>query len=71
MTGLLGRDSAGTTTLMRIVAGQEFPTTWVIRVLGKVPAENDPVLRRIVFVREEHAYPDFRVRHAIRVASWF
>src|SRR5262249_14028095 len=28
-------------------------------------------LRRIVFVREEQAYPDFRVRHAIQVASWF
>jgi ABC-2 type transport system ATP-binding protein len=25
----------------------------------------------MVFVREEQAYPDFRVGHAIRVASWF
>ena len=71
VTGLLGRNGAGKTTLMRIVTGQEFPTTGAIRVFGQVPAENEAVLRRIVFVREEQSYPDFRVRHAIRVASLF
>jgi ABC-2 type transport system ATP-binding protein len=29
------------------------------------------VLRRLVFVREDQVYPDFKVRHALRVASWF
>ena len=49
----------------------EFPTSGAIRVFGQAQAENDAVLRRMVFVREEQAYPDFRVGHAIRVASWF
>ena len=40
-------------------------------MFGAAPAENDSVLRRMAFVREEQAYPDFRVGHAIRVASWF
>ena len=40
-------------------------------MFGETPAENDAVLRRMVFVREEQAYPDFRVRQVIRVASWF
>ena len=71
VTGLLGRNGAGKTTLMRIVTGQEFPTSGAIRVFGQAPIENDAVLRRMVFVREEQAYPDFRVGHAIRVASWF
>ena len=71
VTGLLGRNGAGKTTLMRIVTGQEFPTRGAIRVFGQAPAENDAVLRRMVFVREEQVYPDFRVGHAIRVASWF
>ena len=62
VTGLLGRNGAGKTTLMRIITGLEFPTAGDLRVFGEVPAENDPVLRRMVFVREEQAYPDLRVR---------
>lgn len=71
VTGLLGRNGAGKTTLMRIIAGQEFPTTGAIQVFGQAPAENDAVLRRMVFVREEQPYPDLRVSQVIRVASWF
>src|ERR1700722_3152225 len=71
VTGLLGRNGAGKTTLMRIITGLEFPTAGDLRVFGEVPAENDPVLRRMVFVREEQAYPDLRVEHVIQVASWF
>jgi ABC-type multidrug transport system ATPase subunit len=71
VTGLLGRNGAGKTTLLRIITGLEFPTTGEVKVFGAAPAENDAVLRRMVFVREEQAYPDFRVGHAIRVASWF
>jgi ABC-2 type transport system ATP-binding protein len=71
VTGLLGRNGAGKTTLLRIITGLEFPTAGEVKVFGAVPAENDAVLRRMVFVREEQAYPDFRVGHAIRAASWF
>jgi ABC-2 type transport system ATP-binding protein len=71
VTGLLGRNGVGKTTLMRIITGQEFPTTGSVRVFGENPAENNEVLRRIIFVREEQSYPDLRVEAAIRVASWF
>jgi len=71
VTGLLGRNGAGKTTLLRIITGLEFPTTGEVKVFGAAPAENDSALRRMAFVREEQAYPDFRVGHAIRVASWF
>ena len=71
VTGLLGRNGAGKTTLMRIITGQEFATSGQIRVFGEDPAENDEVLRRTVFVREEQSYPDLRVETAMTVASWF
>ena len=71
ISGLLGRNGAGKTTLMRIIAAQELPSTGGVRVLGAGPLENDQVLRRMVLVREDQAFPDFEVRHALRVASWF
>ena len=71
VTGLLGRNGAGQTTLMRLITGQEFPTTGTVHVFGERPAENEAVLRRMVFVREEQSYPDLNVAHALEVASWF
>jgi ABC-2 type transport system ATP-binding protein len=71
ITGLLGRNGAGKTTLLRILAGQEFPSAGAARVLGAPPAENEDVLRRLVFVREDQAYPDIKVGQALRAASWF
>jgi ABC-2 type transport system ATP-binding protein len=77
VTGLLGRNGAGKTTLLRILAGQEFASAGGVRVLGACPAENEKVLRRMVFIREDQRYPDygsrpaFQVRHVLRAASWF
>ncbi len=71
ITGLLGRNGAGKTTLLRILAGQEFPSYGAVRVLGSRPVENKDVLRRMVFVREDQAYPDIKVGQALHAASWF
>jgi ABC-2 type transport system ATP-binding protein len=71
ITGLLGRNGAGKTTLLRILAAQEFASAGSIRIFGSTPVENDAILRRMVFVREDQAYPDLRVRHVLRMGSWF
>jgi len=57
ITGLLGRNGAGKTTLLRILADQEFPSSGSVWVLGAQPAENEDVLRRLMFVREDQLLP--------------
>jgi ABC-2 type transport system ATP-binding protein len=71
ITGLLGRNGAGKSTLMRIIANQEFASSGTVRVFGASPVENDAILRRMVLVREDQTFPDFKVQHALRAASWF
>ncbi len=71
ITGLLGRNGAGKSTLLRILANQEFASAGTVRVLGASPVENDAILRRMVLVREDQEFPDFKVGHALRAASWF
>jgi ABC-2 type transport system ATP-binding protein len=71
ITGLLGRNGAGKSTLMRIIAGQEFVSSGSVRVFGAGPMENEEVLRRLVFVREDQAFADLKVGQVLRAASWF
>ena len=71
ITGLLGRNGAGKTTFLRILAGHEFASAGTVTVLGACPVENGKVLRQVVFVREDQSYPDLRVRRAVQTASWF
>jgi ABC-2 type transport system ATP-binding protein len=70
ITGLLGRNGAGKTTFMRIIAGHDFASAGTVSVLGASPVENETVLHQMVFIREDQAYPDFKVRQAVQVASW-
>jgi ABC-2 type transport system ATP-binding protein len=69
ITGLLGRNGAGKTTLMRIIAGHEFTTSGHVTIGGARPLENDSVLRQMVFLREDQAYPDVKAVHMLRAAS--
>lgn len=40
-------------------------------MFGENPVENERVLKRLVLVREDQQFPDFKVRHALSAASWF
>jgi ABC-2 type transport system ATP-binding protein len=82
ITGLLGRNGAGKTTLLRILSGQEFPSSGSVTMLGRSPLENDHLLGRMVFIREDQQYPEYtgrrggwgmqvRVRHALKAAASF
>jgi ABC-2 type transport system ATP-binding protein len=71
ITGLIGRNGAGKTTLLRIIAAQEFATAGTVRVLGSSPVENEAILPNVALVREDQAFPQFRVRHALEAAALF
>ena len=69
LLGLLGRNGAGKTTIMRLLAGHEVPSSGAVRVLSADPFENERVLSQITFVREAQSYPDMRVGEVLRVAA--
>lgn len=68
--GLLGRNGAGKTSLMSIASGQDWPTSGTVTVFGERPHENEQVLPRICFVREDQKYiEDSYARHAFAAAA--
>ena len=68
--GLLGRNGAGKTSLMSIITAQDWPSAGQVKVLGEVPHENEQVLPKICFVREEQRYiDDSLAKHAFRAAA--
>jgi len=70
--GLLGRNGAGKTTIMSIVAGQDRPTSGRVEVFGERPFENESALSRIMFVRDNQRYPDnYKLHHVLRIAPDF
>jgi ABC-2 type transport system ATP-binding protein len=70
ITGLLGRNGAGKTTMMQLLTGHRVPSAGRVRVFGQPPYENDAVLSRLCFVKESQRYPDlFRVCDAVRAAA--
>lgn len=68
--GLLGRNGAGKTTLMSIATAQDWPSSGEVRILGQRPHENEQVLPKICFVREEQRYVDDALaKHAFSAAA--
>ncbi|MEO8907674.1 MAG: ABC transporter ATP-binding protein, partial [Microbacteriaceae bacterium] len=70
--GLLGRNGAGKTTIMSIIAGQDRPSRGRVEVLGRTPFENASVLSQISYVRDNQRYPDdYKLHHVLRIAPDF
>ncbi len=71
ITGLLGRNGAGKTTIMRLLTGHLLPDAGRVEVDGEPPFENAAVLARTCFVREGQRYPDsVTVAQVLRAAGW-
>ncbi|KNC19308.1 multidrug ABC transporter ATPase [Arthrobacter sp. RIT-PI-e] len=70
--GLLGRNGAGKTTMMSLVAGHDRPSRGEVLVHGEEPFENASVLSGISFVRDNQRYPDdYYLQHVLRIAPSF
>jgi len=70
ITGLLGRNGAGKTTMMQLMAGHLVPTSGQVEVFGANPYENESVLARMSLVKENQKYPEyFRVTDALSAAA--
>jgi ABC-2 type transport system ATP-binding protein len=71
VVGLLGRNGAGKTTIMRLLTGHLLPDRGTVEVEGQPPFENAAVLARMCFVREGQRYPDtVTVAQVLRAAAW-
>lgn len=72
ITGLLGRNGAGKTTIMSLISGQDRPTSGEVAVFGHDPFEHAPTLARISYVRDNQRYPDnYLLHHVLRIAPDF
>lgn len=72
IVGLLGRNGAGKTTIMSIIAGQDRPSEGHVEVLGHTPFEHAPTLSQIIYVRDNQRYPDdYKLHHVLRIAPDF
>jgi ABC-2 type transport system ATP-binding protein len=70
--GLLGRNGAGKTTIMRIITAQLFATSGEVKVFGEPPYENSRVLSQISFSKDSQKYPNgYRVLDVLDQATFF
>lgn len=68
--GVLGRNGAGKTTALQIIAGHARPTTGTVEVFGRRPFEDRAAMASTCFIREGQKYPDeFTVAHVLASAA--
>lgn len=56
--GLLGRNGAGKTTALQLIAGHALPSSGSVEVFGREPFEDERAMRSLCFVKEGQCYPE-------------
>lgn len=70
--GLLGRNGAGKTSLLNIVATHNFPTSGQVKIFGEDPLTESEVLKKVCYVRENTVYPfNFKLKSVLDIVSDF
>ncbi|PRX39054.1 ABC transporter ATP-binding protein [Salegentibacter salegens] len=72
ITGLLGKNGAGKTSLLKLVAGMLFPRNGEIEVLGHKPKKRQPgFLEMVYYLPEEFFLPNTSIKNYIKANSGF
>lgn len=56
ITGLWGRNGAGKTTFMKILAGHLRPDQGFVNIMGMSPYNNEEIMQHICYMQEEHPF---------------
>ncbi|WP_311195997.1 ATP-binding cassette domain-containing protein [Antarcticibacterium sp. 1MA-6-2] len=72
ITGLLGKNGAGKTSLLKLIAGMLFPKKGEIEVLGYQPKKRLPdFLEMVSYLPEEFYLPNTSVKNYIKANAGF
>lgn len=72
IVGLLGKNGAGKTSLLKLMIGLLRPTEGSVTVMGQQPSEREPsLLRDIYFLPEEFHQPSVTIRKFVKANSGF
>lgn len=70
--GLLGRNGAGKTTFMEILAGQILASSGEVLINGVRPFDNQQMMESICLVKEGNNFKkDLKIKHVLKIFSYF
>ncbi|WP_042225005.1 ABC transporter ATP-binding protein [Oceanobacillus manasiensis] len=70
--GLLGRNGAGKTTFMDILAGNILASKGEILINGEVPFDNQKLTETVCLIKEGHNFKkDLKVKNVLKIYSYF
>jgi len=69
--GLLGRNGAGKTSLLSLVAGFREPNSGSVKIEGEKPFENPEIMQKVIFLQDKYPDADSRVDEILQAAESF